>query len=228
MRHTSYSNDIFLSINLNNFFKTLPLVFGLNSCVTVHHGIENNFDDLLVSCSSPEVLTGRFFAVSCSFENSSDKWLSFKSTKLIPSQGHDSTFLDADHTQDFLSAYSFEVQKDRANTSLTAGGLILASLIVAGSTQDSTISDAAGATAIGISAATIGHEEYNHIRRVNRPVFGNSHILGPTTRIPPKLFVRKTAIFEGDPSHKGLSSIELCLEIDSNICKRIPLGYKNR
>lgn len=207
---------------------SIILIWLTCGCVTIHQGYIYNFSEkqLAVSCGKDlSISHEKIKSVTCAFENTGDSWLEVKVGSFYPNAGQGSeslTVLSPDRVQSFVTAYSFQRKMSEHNTNLVLAGLVIGSAIGSGSSKG-IVSTGSSAALVGAVAAGAAIEAANsHYQAMDlRYTYGDGHILGSSFELPPKSFLRKTALIE-DANDIWPASIELCIELPEKSCQVLP------
>lgn len=201
------------------FVFTISLAFFTSSCVTTHYRTPEVADEgkMKVSCSDPERLTDQFLAINCTFENTSQDWFDLESSDVSIAKEKRIQPITADQTRSFLKSYEFQKKQNETNTNL-----LLSSLVVVGAVAtlsgNSSVSGVGAGVAGGALATAIARDARKAIRDAQYPEYGEDHILGAKVNLPPKLYVRRSAIFQVKNPDEAVNEIEICFKAPKVEC----------
>ena len=111
------------------------------------------------------------------------------------------------------------------NAAMALSGILLVGTAAMASSNNNTATSGAVA-AIGAASISAGMgiaEATNEIQYG----YGENHIMGGEIRIPSKLFIRKSILFENKYADKLVHQINICLKMPTEECVKIPISRDN-
>lgn len=197
--------------NLSIFVLAGLLIVLTVGCVTTHTGREYQYGDssLVVSCEKDTSVSHEHIkSLSCVFENTGSNWIEVQTTEFAPTASADEfVVLTPARIESFLTAYRFEHEKNRHNFDMALAGLVIGGAVLAAKSPEAGLGTIAVATSVG--ALSEINDSVDHASGGAR--FGAQHILGSKFEVPPKSFVRRSALIESK-SGAFPRSATLCLQ----------------
>lgn len=203
----------------------LGLVFCLFACVTTHSGKESVSSDNQhsLSCArQQEYDAGNVFALLCTYENKADTWQNFHVAKVTFEKEPDATVLTPQQVAAYVDAVNTRNKMQNHNTNLALGSLFVLGVVAAGTNGHDAAT--AGIITAGTSGALMaGRELSAEQSEATRGgiAFGSTHLLGPETQVPGKLFIRRTLLIE--TSKNIPSSLNICVDKPQQECHTIKI-----
>lgn len=209
----------------------LSIVLIHSNCVTIHSSTPspNSTKSLTVSCSREHRYdTAKIKALDCAFENTTKEWQSLKVSSITFPPEVRGKVLTPEQIAQYMTAIHYQNSMDDHNTALALSGLVVAGIIVAGTSPSSSGVAAPAALTAGAAATTImgrGIAEGVHGAKQARMQYGNQHVLGEKTGIPGELFVRRALLIEIED--KFPQFINLCFEEPTAECLQVEMVRPN-
>lgn len=221
-RHAHHAMEFGKEPMTRTIFSASLAAFLLTGCVTTHVGPAAEISDssLRISCARDTGIAAENFALlTCTFENTGGSWVRL-AVDGIELQGDGWTVATPDETEDFLTAYRFKENQERANVNLALVGLSIVGAGVAVASHDAPTAQAGDAAMLGAGAYAAGRELRSDYRAAQYgvPSYGKDHLLGGEFRVPAGLYTRKSVLLEGNGAQGRLGQMRLCLSQPQDRC----------